>query len=189
MKIPENTAMQKYMDPLLASADKAKHLTQALLAFSRKQIISPKPLDLNEVIKNVKTFLVRLIGEEIEMTTHLVDRDLVVFADAGQIDQVLMNFATNAKDAMQDGGTFTIETDVVTIGESFLQKHHYGIPGDYALIRVSDTGGMTKRLSNISSNLFTTKEVKRTASTFHSYGIINKITATSTFTANERHCF
>lgn len=161
MKIPENAALEQYMGPLLASADKAKHLTQALLAFSRKQIISPKLLDLNEVIQKAKTLLVRLIGEEIEMATRLVDRDLVIFADAGQIDQILMNFATNAKDAMPDGGTFTIETDVVTIGESFLQKHHYGKPGDYALIRVSDTGvGMSKKIiEHIFEPFFTTKEV------------------------------
>ena len=161
MKIPDNGKLMQYMDPLLASADKAKHLTQALLAFSRKQIISPKPVDLNEVIRNVKTFLIRLIGEDIEMITHFTEKDLVVFADAGQIDQVLMNFATNARDAMPDGGTFSIETDVVTIGEPFLRKHHYGKPGEYALIRVSDTGvGISKKImEHIFEPFFTTKEV------------------------------
>jgi PAS domain S-box-containing protein len=161
MKIPDNDKLTQYMNPLLASADKAKHLTQALLAFSRKQIISPKPVDLNEIIENVKTFLVRLIGEDIEVTTHFLKKDLVVFADTGQIDQVLMNFATNARDAMPDGGTFSIETDVVTIGETFFKKHHYGKPGQYALIRVSDTGvGISKKImEHIFEPFFTTKEV------------------------------
>jgi PAS domain S-box-containing protein len=161
MKMPDNDKLMQYMDPLLASADKAKHLTQALLAFSRKQIISPKPIDLNEVIENVKTFLVRLIGEDIEMTTHFAKKDLVVFADTGQIDQILMNFATNARDAMPDGGTFSIETDVVTIGDDFVRKHHYGKPGEYALIRVSDTGtGISKKvLEHVFEPFFTTKEV------------------------------
>lgn len=161
MKMPENEKLMQYMDPLLASADKAKHLTQALLAFSRKQIISPKPVDLNEILRNVKTFLIRLIGEDIQMTTRFTEKDLVVFADAGQIDQVLINFATNALDAMPDGGTFSIETDVVAIGESFFRKHHYGKPGEYALIRVSDTGiGINKKtMEHIFEPFFTTKEV------------------------------
>jgi len=161
MKIPDNGKLMQYMDPLLASADKAKHLTQALLAFSRKQIISPKPVDLNEVIRKVKTFLVRLIGEDIEMITRFTQKDLVVFADTGQIDQVLMNFAANARDAMPDGGAFSIETDVVILGETFFRKHHYGKPGEYALIRVSDTGlGISNKImEHIFEPFFTTKEV------------------------------
>ncbi|HEX2966171.1 MAG TPA: PAS domain S-box protein, partial [Syntrophorhabdaceae bacterium] len=99
MKVSDDQKLMRYITPLLTSADKAKHLTQALLAFSRKQIISPKPIDLNTVIENVRSFIVRLIGEDVEMNVKLYGKELVVFADAGQIDQVLMNFATNARDA------------------------------------------------------------------------------------------
>ncbi len=161
MKISDNEKLAQYMDPLLVSADKAKHLTQALLAFSRKQIISPRPIDLNEVIENVKAFLIRLIGEDIELKTHFTEKDLVVFADAGQIDQILMNFATNARDAMPDGGTFGIDTNVVTIDEIFSKKHHYGKPGQYALMRIFDTGvGINKKIQeHIFEPFFTTKEV------------------------------
>ncbi len=161
LKMADNEKLMQYVTPLLGSADKAKHLTQALLAFSRKQIIAPKPVDLNSVIENVKTFVVRLIGEDIEMNVNLCSKDLIVFADAGQLDQVLMNFATNARDAMPHGGAFTIETDIVSIDEAFCRKHGYGKTGDYALIRVSDTGtGISrKHLERIFEPFFTTKEV------------------------------
>lgn len=161
LKMSDNEKLMQYVNPLLGSADKAKHLTQALLAFSRKQIIAPKPVDLNSVIENVKSFVIRLIGEDIEMNVNLSSKDLIVFADAGQLDQVLMNFATNARDAMPSGGTFTIETDIVNIDEAFCRKHGYGKKGDYALIRVSDTGtGISKKnLDHIFEPFFTTKEV------------------------------
>jgi CheY-like chemotaxis protein len=145
----------------LTSAERAANLTQALLAFSRKQIISPKPVNLNEIIRGVKSLLSRIIGEDIELSTELIDNSLIIMADGGQIEQVLMNLATNARDAMPDGGSLTITTDIMSFGYEFIKAHGYGTPGLYACITVEDTGiGMDKGIrERIFEPFFTTKEV------------------------------
>ena len=153
--------MRAYADSVLTSAERAAHLTQGLLAFSRKQVIAPKPMKLNAVIKNVERLLVRLIGEHIELKTAYATEDISVFADSGQIEQVLMNLATNARDSMRDGGTFSIKTeqtirDDAPSGNAGLEKQ-----GKYALITVSDSGGGMdeKTMEHIFEPFFTTKEV------------------------------
>ncbi|MBI1811547.1 MAG: hypothetical protein HYR78_06425, partial [Nitrospirae bacterium] len=111
MKAKEGDPSKAYIDQILASSDRAAHLTQSLLAFSRKQVINPNPVNLNEITASVEKILLRIIGEDIELKTILSGiRDLRVMADAGQIEQVLMNLAANARDAMPEGGTLTIET-------------------------------------------------------------------------------
>lgn len=149
------------MEHIISAAEKAAQLTQGLLAFSRKQVMNPKNVNLNDVVQQVQKFLVRIIGEDIRLKAVYNDAILMVLADVGQIEQVLMNLATNARDAMPEGGELTIETGLQVIDESFVNHHGCGKPGCYALISVSDTGyGMDEETrSRIFEPFFTTKEV------------------------------
>jgi CheY-like chemotaxis protein len=149
------------VDHLLLSAERAANLTQSLLAFSRKQIMNPKPVDVHHLIKNVEKLLLKLIGEDIAFRTKLADEPLMVVADSGQMEQVLMNFATNARDAMPRGGSLTIETQRVELGDDFFRTHGYGGSGRYACIAVTDTGtGMDQPTAKrVFEPFFTTKEV------------------------------
>ncbi|MEW6739751.1 MAG: ATP-binding protein [Nitrospirota bacterium] len=149
-----------YVEQILSSSERAANLTQQLLAFSRKQIISPKPVNLNEVIKRTEKLLLRLIGEDIELKTILADKDLTAMADSGQIEQVLMNLATNARDAMPHGGLLTIETELVELDKEYIKTHAVETPGIYARISVTDTGiGMDEKTrERIFEPFFTTKE-------------------------------
>jgi PAS domain S-box-containing protein len=159
--IPENDPLRAYVDQIDAAADRAARLTSGLLTFSRKQIVHPTPIDLNHVIRRVGGFLSKLIGEDVELMTLLSPEDLVVTADSGQIEQVLMNFATNARDAMPEGGRLTISTRRTLIDEEFHKTHGFGAAGVYAEISVTDTGvGMDQEtMKNIFEPFFTTKDV------------------------------
>ncbi len=161
MKLPELPALRSYAEQILASADRAANLTHSLLAFSRKQIIDLKPIDLNMVIRRVEKLLIRLIGEDVELKTKLAANDLQVLADSVQIEQILMNLSTNARDAMPDGGLLMIETSVFEMGEEFQRSFGYGKQGTYAAITISDTGmGMNEKTRlKIFDPFFTTKEV------------------------------
>jgi len=161
MKLPANDPGRAYVDPILTSAERAAHLTSNLLAFSRKQIINLKPVSVNDIIRRVEKLLVRVIGEDIAFRTRLSSDDHTVLADSIQIEHVLMNLATNSRDAMPDGGTLTIETDAYELGEEFVRAHSYGKPGRYVLISVTDTGvGMDENVrARIFEPFFTTKEV------------------------------
>jgi len=157
----EETSIAKYIDNILTSAEKAANLTKSLLTFTRKQVIDPKPTNVNEMILNTEKLLSKLIGEDIEFSVQLTDNNLTVIADNNQITQVLMNLATNARDAMPRGGKLTIRTDIIEIDDLFIQQHGYGKQGLYALISFEDTGiGMTKKtMERIFEPFFTTKEV------------------------------
>jgi PAS domain S-box-containing protein len=161
LKIGRDAPFRSDIDQIYAAAERAANLTRSLLAFSRKQIMSPKTVNLNEVVTNVVNLLARIIGEDIELNTVLSENPLNIFADRGQVEQVLMNLAANARDAMPDGGKLTIETKFEDIDESFIQAHGFGAPGEYIVISVSDTGkGMDAETSNrIFEPFFTTKEV------------------------------
>ena len=164
MKLEKESPLLGYTDQILASADRAANLTQSLLAFSRKQVINPKPVNLNEITASIEKILLRIIGEDIELKTTLSGmRDLRVMADAGQIEQVLMNLAANARDAMPEGGTLTIETGLEELDLDFLKIHEYGKQGMYAILTVTDTGhGMDENTrQRIFEPFFTTKEVGR----------------------------
>jgi two-component system cell cycle sensor histidine kinase/response regulator CckA len=153
--------LRSYVTPILNSAERAANLTQALLAFSRRQIISPKPVNLNEIIQRLERLLSMVIGEDIELSTMLTDRDSIIMADSGQIEQVLMNLATNARDSMPDGGKLTISTKLVELDSEFIKTHGFGRPGAYVLVSVEDTGrGIDEKTKGrIFEPFFTTKEV------------------------------
>ncbi|MFX1600309.1 MAG: nitrogen regulation protein NR(II), partial [Promethearchaeota archaeon] len=132
--------LKTYVVRMLKSAQRAANLTKSLLAFSRGQLISPQPVDLNEVVRGIDNLLSSLLGEDIELSIILSDEHITVMADSGQIEQVLMNLAANAQDAMPDGGKFIIRTDHEELKSEFIKKHGFGKPETYAVIMVEDTG-------------------------------------------------
>ncbi|HAG51011.1 MAG TPA: hypothetical protein DCL42_06705, partial [Deltaproteobacteria bacterium] len=161
MKRKEDELTKNYANQILVLSEKAANLTHGLLAFSRKQIISPRPVDINEIIKRVEKILTRVIGETIELKTHLFDKALIVNADSIQIEQILINLATNARDAMPNGGSLSISTGQTEIDNKFINTHGYGDVGKYALLSVSDTGaGIDEEAKKkIFEPFYTTKEV------------------------------
>jgi len=150
---------RKLANEIHRTADKAAALTRQLLAFSRKQILQPKVLDLNEVLVRVGKMLGRLIGEDIMLKTNLSSRLWRVKLDAGQIEQVLVNLAVNARDAMPLGGVLSIETANVELDENYVRTHPDVKPGSYVAVSVSDTGcGMDEQtMARIFEPFFTTK--------------------------------
>ncbi len=161
MKMKDDDPFRKKVDEIDAAAQRAAKLTSSLLAYSRRQLMSPRPVDLNRIITNIKTLLLHLLNEGIELKIVLAGRELMVEADAGQIDQVMMNLATNARDAMPEGGTLTIRTSMDELQEGFIIKQGYGSPGLYAHISIEDTGeGIDEKIrERIFDPFFTTKEV------------------------------
>jgi PAS domain S-box-containing protein len=178
MKMSKNDPLKVYLNRILDSSNKAAALVKSLLAFGRKQIMDPKPVEINSIIKNIANLLKRLLGENIELMIQLSEQDLVVVADEGQLEQVLMNLATNARDAISDVGTVTISTGLTPIDEEFIEIHGYGESGDYALITISDTGeGMDEQIrEHIFEPFFTTKEKGKGTGLGLAmvYGIINQ---------------
>ena len=160
-EVTKDEQASSYVNQILSASERAAVLTNELLTFSRKQIIRPQPVDLNNTIREVEKLLSRIIGEDIEFTTILSDKDLTITADSTQIEQLLLNLATNARDAMPDGGSIIISTDRVELGMEFIRAYGYGKPGPYALIAFEDTGtGMDERTKErIFEPFFTTKEV------------------------------
>jgi len=141
------------------ATERATMLTRQLLAFSRRQVLQPQTLDLRDVTRQLAPMLRRLLGEDIELTTRWGDAPAVVRADPGQIEQVLMNLAVNARDAMPKGGRLTVEIDPVEFGLEFVAAHPYVVPGHYIDLVVSDTGtGMTADTrARVFEPFFTTK--------------------------------
>ncbi|MBI1911957.1 MAG: PAS domain S-box protein [Deltaproteobacteria bacterium] len=161
MKIEKDDPARVFVDNILSSTAKAAKLTQSLLTFSRKQPVDLVPLKLNELIVNFKKLLSRLIGEDIELKTALTGYDPVISADKSQMEQILMNLATNARHAMPAGGLLRIKTELAELDDEFVRAHGYGAPGGFVLLSVSDTGvGMDSRTKErIFEPFFTTKEV------------------------------
>ena len=152
--------LRRNTQEVLNAAGRAASLTRQLLAFSRKQVLSPQVLDLNAVIDDTAKMIKRLIGEDIELTFLPAKPLWPVTADPGQITQVLMNLCVNARDAMPQGGKLTIETQNVFVDARTAGKHPNFSVGEYAMVAISDTGtGMTKEVQErIFEPFFTTKE-------------------------------
>jgi hypothetical protein len=159
-RLSEGEAAYPELTEIQRAGRRAADLTRQLLAFSRKQVLQPKVLDLNEVVLDVQKMLERLIGEDIQLTTA-IDRSIGnVRADPAQIEQIILNLAINARDAMPVGGALTIQTSNVELDESHTNRHLEATPGSYVVLAVSDTGsGIDKETQmRIFEPFFTTKE-------------------------------
>lgn len=160
MDLRQEDPFHLYVDEITKAAHRGASLTNQLLAFSRKQILQPRVINLNEVVIDMDKMLRRLIGEDIKLITF-VDQDLgFVKADPAQIGQIIMNLAVNARDAMPDGGNLTIETANVSLDQDHARGHVGVTPGPYVMLAVSDNGaGMdAETMSHIFEPFFTTKE-------------------------------
>jgi len=158
-QLDKGSPMHHKVQSIQQAADRAAILTRQLLAFSRKQHLELKVVDVNTVIGDMERLLRPLIGEDIELVTRLSAQTGHTRADASQLEQVIMNLVVNAKDAMAGGGKLTLQSSDVTVRQSF-SEHHFVQPGRYAVISVSDTGhGMDEETqSRIFEPFFTTKE-------------------------------
>jgi CheY-like chemotaxis protein len=161
MKMDNDDPLRPNVEQILSATERAATLVRSLLTFSRKQILDPKPVRINDIVSSVSKLLASLLGEDITIETIYDARNPLVMADAGQIDQVLINIATNARDAMPKGGHLIVTTDVTSIDDAYIKEDGYRVPGDYAFITVSDTGaGMDRAIQEkIFEPFFTTKEV------------------------------
>ena len=159
-QLDPNSPLHQKAEAIQQAADRATTLTRQLLAFSRKQLLELKVVDLNTIVSDMDRLLSPLIGENIELMTRLAAGVGRTRADAGQIEQVLMNLVVNAKDAISNGGKIIIQTANVHLDDSYRREHTYINPGPYVMLSVSDTGcGMDKEtLSRVFEPFFTTKE-------------------------------
>jgi len=155
---PEDPLLEDILE-INRAAERAALLTDQLLAFSRKQIIDPKIINLNEQIAHSRKMIQRLIGEDIRMTDNLENEIWLIKSDPGQIDQILLNLAVNARDAMLGGGRLDIETRNIEINENLMLSHGEVLPGRYVKLSISDTGcGMSEETSqHIFEPFFSTK--------------------------------
>jgi PAS domain S-box-containing protein len=160
LHLDDNDPVLNDIAEIKKAAIRSRDITTQLLAFSRKQIISPKVIDLNEMITHTNKALVSLIGEDIHLTCHLEDNLQMIRIDPIQIEQILMNLAVNARDAMPDGGVLTVATKNMSADDFYCQKHQGFTPGHYVCLSVSDNGtGMDQEiLLNIFEPFFTNKE-------------------------------
>lgn len=160
-KMKDDDPLRPYLNELNNLTEKAANLTRSLLAYSRKQVMEMKPADINKIVLGIQKILDRLIGEDVEFKVHMAAEELIANVDIGQIEQVLLNLATNARDAMPHGGVLIISTEHVQIDSSFIQANSYGEVGDYVVLSVADTGvGIDEKTTeHIFEPFFTTKEV------------------------------
>ncbi|MFN2244324.1 MAG: GAF domain-containing protein, partial [Anaerolineae bacterium] len=142
------------------AGDRAARLTRQLLSFSRREVVEPKALRLNQIVEDLSRMLKRIIGEDIDLVTSLADDLWPIRADAGQIEQVLMNLVVNARDAMPGGGILTVETGNVVLDEEYAEFHVDAQPGEHVVLAVCDTGqGMDQEImAHLFEPFFTTKE-------------------------------
>ncbi|MCE5194460.1 MAG: PAS domain S-box protein [Nitrospiraceae bacterium] len=161
MKMQDNDPLKENIKHIIESSRKASSLVKNLLVFGRKQTMSVNNVDINQIIKDIEKLFPMMIGEDIEFKTFLAEKKLIVKADETQIEQVLINLATNAKDAMPNGGNLTITTDVFNVDDEFVRMYNFWEKGLYARITFSDSGaGIDEKIKErIFEPFFTTKEV------------------------------
>ena len=161
--LEEGDPLRLHVEEIRKAEDRASSLTRQLLAFSRKQVLQPEVMDLNTTVADLKKLLQRLIGEDVEFVTILDPELGTVEMDPGQIQQVILNLAVNAKDAMPMGGKLTLETSNVELSEEYARKHEGVEPGSYVMLAMSDTGaGMDEETrKKIFEPFFTTKGMEK----------------------------
>jgi two-component system, cell cycle sensor histidine kinase and response regulator CckA len=154
-------AHEPELDQIAAAAERATILTRQLLAFSRRQVLRPRVLQLNDIVAGLTPMLSRLIGEDVELAATLAPSLNTVLADPNQLEQVLVNLAVNARDAMPEGGLLRIQTANVVLDEEYVAQHAEAVVGPHVMLSVSDTGiGMDdETLSHVFEPFFTTKPV------------------------------
>jgi two-component system, cell cycle sensor histidine kinase and response regulator CckA len=160
LELDHNGPLAEHVHQILEATGRATHLTQALLGFSRRAPIETKPVSLNGIIQKVQRLLVMLVKESVALQSSLTPEDPIIMADPGQIEQVLINLASNARDAIDSTGAIRISTSVIDLDERFVRLHGFGVPGRYASLRISDNGsGMDEATrSRIFEPFFTTKQ-------------------------------
>jgi CheY-like chemotaxis protein len=154
--MPARSAQQ-----IVQAAERAAALTRQLLTFSRRQVMQPKPLDLNEVVSHMTKMLSRILGEDISLQLNYYPQPAVVQADASMIEQILLNLAVNSRDAMPKGGQLIIKISAIEINHTNFAKHSEGRPGRYVCLSAIDTGCgiLPENVRRIFEPFFTTKEV------------------------------
>jgi len=159
-RLPDYSTLRRDVEEIRKAGDRAATLTRQLLAFSRRQVLQPKVLDLNTVVTKMGQMLRRLIGEDIELSIDLSPSLSLVKADPGQIEQVILNLVIKARDAMPDGGRITIATTDADLSSSYAAVHPEVVPGPHVLLSVADTGqGMSDETqTHLFEPFFTTKE-------------------------------
>lgn len=155
-----NVSLTRYSEQILSSVERANDLTKSLLSFSRSQKIALQPLELNDLIRDAAQILIKLIGEHVKLKLDLAEHCTTIMAGRNQLDQVLINLAVNARDAMPDGGQLTFGTEIMEMDDLFRIAHGYGTPGKYVLLSVSDSGtGIHEGIrGKVFEPFFTTKD-------------------------------
>jgi CheY-like chemotaxis protein len=163
LNITEKNTTSAHLDEILMAANRATQLTRSLLAFSRKQMIEAKPVSINDIINSMRKRISRILGKERELKTNLSGDNIIINADSAQIEQALMHLAINARDAMPEGGTFSIDTQLVHLDDEVIMTSGVAQSGKFVIVSFSDTGvGMDERTtSKIYEPYFTTKEMDK----------------------------
>jgi PAS domain S-box-containing protein len=178
MKMEKTSPLMSYVNHILSASRKASDLTKSLLTFSRQKAVHLESISVNDIILGTEKLLKRLLTEDILLKTNLAVEDVTIMADATQIDQILFNLVTNARDSMPKGGDLIIETKTVTIDADFTIIHGFGQPGRYVLLSISDTGAGMDRATKekIFDPFFTTKDVGKGTGLglFTVYGIVKQ---------------
>lgn len=175
-ELPEGEGPHEEVQQIKAAAARATALTRQLLAFSRKQILRPRLVDVGALVRNVERLLERAVTEEVVIRMNVAEVTSPVLADAVQLEQVLLNLAVNASESMPEGGSLTIEVSDIALGESYAHRHHGVQPGHYVCLTVSDTGvGMDRATrERIWEPFFTTKSGGTGLGLSTVYGIVRQ---------------
>lgn len=160
-QLPEESLLRDDIKQIHLAGERAASLTRQLLAFSRKQILEMRVIDLNGTIENLSKMLTRLISENVDLQIVLNAEKALIYADSGQIEQVIMNLTVNCSDAMPDGGSLLIKTEIVAVDEQFVRMHEELQMGSHVIITVADTGQgiLPENIDKIFEPFFTTKEM------------------------------